>query len=166
MPEIVFDTSVLSNFALADAMPMLEQMYEESAFVTVFIAAEIRAGIRAGHAGLGQAGQAIRKGWLREIDLVPGAEKSLFESLSASLGLGEASAIAVAANRGWTLACDDLAARREAESRRVKLTGTVGLLIKAVKSRIMTPENADRLLALMIKNGFFAPVKSLKSLLD
>jgi predicted nucleic acid-binding protein len=166
MPEIVFDSSVLSNFSHGNAMPILEKMYSGSATITIFIAAEIRAGIRAGHAGLRQADEAIRKGWLREIDLEPGAEKSLFERFSAPLDLGEASALALAMSRGWTLACDDLAARREAESMRVKLTGTVGILVKAAKTQIMAPENADELLALMIKNGFYAPVKSLKSLLD
>ena len=165
MPEIVFDTSVLSNFSLGDAMPILEKLYSGSAFITIFITAEIRAGIRAGHAGLRQADEAIRKGWLREIDLEPGAEKSLFERFSAPLDLGEASALALAASRGWRLACDDLAARREAESMRVKLTGTVGILIKATQNRIIAPQDADRILALMIKNGFYSPIKSLKSLL-
>jgi len=38
MPEIIFDNCVLSNFALADGVPLLKRLYPESAFLTDLVA--------------------------------------------------------------------------------------------------------------------------------
>lgn len=162
MPEIVFDSCALSNFAGADVLPILERMYGGSAYVTGFGSVEIVRGIRLGRAGLERIESAVRAGWLKETNLWFVAEKSGFDSLSISLGLGEASSLAMAANRGWVYASDDGTARRAAEALGVKLTGTAGILIKAAEKRIITRERADEILARMIANGFHAPIKSIK----
>jgi predicted nucleic acid-binding protein len=162
MPEIIFDSCVLSNFALADAFLIVERLYAHSAFITAFVAAEILRGIQKGHSGLERVQAAQRAGWIKEINLAPGTEKSLFETLSLPLGLGEASAIAAAVNRGWIFACDDRLARREAASRGVKLTGTIGILIKATNRKIVNADGADKILTLMVKRGFYSPIQSLK----
>ena len=91
-------------------------------------------------------------------------EKTLFESLSISLGLGEASSLAVAACRGFLFASDDQAARREAGRLGVRLTGTIGILAKAVRMRICDIKTADRYLAKMIGHGFYAPVRSVRDI--
>jgi predicted nucleic acid-binding protein len=62
--------------------------------------------------------------------------------LSISLGLGEASSLAVAACRGFRFASDDQAARREAGRLGVGLTGTIGILAKAVRLRICDIKNS------------------------
>jgi len=164
MPEIIFDSCVLSDFALSNAIPILERLYARSAFVTDFVAAEILRGIQKGHSGLKAIKIALQKDWLRETVLESGPEKILFEKLSMSLGLGEASSIAVAKTRGWTFACDDKAAREESESIGVRLTGTIGILMKAAKKKTLAASEADDILALMIKNGFYSPLKSIHSL--
>ena len=106
----------------------------------------------------------FREGWLKEIALSGDEEKRLFESLAVSLGFGEASAIAVAKMRGYVFACDDRAARREAALLGVRLTGTLGILIKATKKKIINAKLADEILGRMIENGFYAPVSSIKEL--
>lgn len=164
MPDVAFDTGVLSNFALAAEMSILEQMYGGSAYCTSFVAAEIMRGVGGEYPGLERVAAAIEAGWLIEVNLDSGPEKSLLASLSLSLDLGEASVLSIAVNRGWMFACDDLAARREAQVRGIELTGTIGILLKAVKSGILALERADEILALMIKRGFYAPVKSIKPL--
>jgi len=164
MPEIVFDSCVLSNFALAKAIPVLERLYSRSAFVTDFVAAEIMRGIQRGHAGLEGIKAALRDGRIRETVLETDAEKDLFEKFSVSLGLGEASSIAVAKNRGWTFACDDKLARQEAASIGVRLTGTIGILVKATKIKHLTIKEADEVLAVMIEKGFYSPVEFLRSI--
>jgi predicted nucleic acid-binding protein len=80
--------------------------------------AEILKGIRAGHGGLTAIPEAVEAGRLTEVPLISRKEKILFESLSISLGLGEASSLAVAACRGFRFASDDQAARRTALSLR------------------------------------------------
>ncbi|MBE0461526.1 MAG: hypothetical protein IBX60_07825 [Candidatus Aminicenantes bacterium] len=59
----------------------------------------------------------------------------MYETLSVSLGLGEASGMALVKSRGFIFVCDDRAARREAGLLDVKLTGTLGILKKAVRHK-------------------------------
>ncbi|HUU36583.1 MAG TPA: DUF3368 domain-containing protein [Candidatus Desulfaltia sp.] len=166
MPEIVFDCCILSNFALSDSLFILKTLYGGSACLTDFVSAEIVRGIQSGHGGLSRIEDALVKGWLKEISASGKEEKVLWQSLSVSLGLGEASSIAVAKTRGFLFACDDRAARREAGLLGVKLTGTLGILKKAVRSRVISLKSADCLLAEMKDQGFYSPVNSLKELRD
>jgi len=145
-------------------MFVLKRLYGGSAFITDFVAVEIWRGIQAGHAALNVIQEAIRIGWLKEISLSRAKEKALFQSLSVSLGLGEASSIALAGARRFIFACDDRAARREAGLLGVKLTGTVGILRKASQKRTITQKEGDTILAKMIASGFHSPVRSLKEI--
>jgi len=165
MPEIVFDTCVLSNFALAGALGIMERLYRDRAHITDFVAAEILRGIQAGYARLGAIPKAVRSGWLKETGLGSGKEKGLFETLSVSLGLGEASSIAIAKRRGFRFASDDRVARAEAARLGVPLTGTLGVLVKAARGGICDLRAADAHLGKMIEAGFFSPVRSLGKLL-
>jgi predicted nucleic acid-binding protein len=162
--KIVFDCCVVSNFALSGSLPVLKRQHGGSAFITDFVSAEIWRGIQAGHANLAGIQEALRHGWLREISLSRAKEKALFQSLSVSLGLGEASSIALAKSRRLLFACDDRAARREAGILGVKLTGTVGILRTAVRKRAIGLKEGDSILAKMIAHGFHSPVRSLKEI--
>jgi predicted nucleic acid-binding protein len=102
---------------------------------------------------------------LREITLDSIEEKTLFEALCVSLGFGEASAIATAKSRGLVFACDDRAARREAVLLGVKLTGTIGILAKAVRRKLIKPKRADEILKRMITLGFYSPINSIREVL-
>jgi predicted nucleic acid-binding protein len=164
MPEIVFDCCCISNFALSDSLFILERLYGQSAHITNFVSAEILRGIQQNHKDLMKVQEALRKGWLKEVVLNSKKEKSLYETLAVSLGLGEASSIAAAKFRGYVFACDDRAARRESGLMAVKLTGTVGILEKAVEKRIVSLNEGNRILIKMIEIGFYSPVKSLKNI--
>jgi len=133
-------------------------------FFTEYLYLEILRGIRSGHDDLAEIQTALSVGWLEKIELRTSREKALFEKLTGSLGLGEASGIAIAAGRRMMFASDDLAARRDAEKEGVLLTGTVGILIGAVRRGVIQASEADRILRLMIKNGFYSPVRSLRAL--
>jgi len=161
MPEIIFDCSSLSNFALSDSLFIIENLYKDSAFITNLVSAEILTGIQQGHKNLREIQQAIADGWLQEISLKSAEEKSLYQTLSVSLGHGEASSMALAKYRGFLFACDDRAARRESGLLSVKLTGTLGILKKAIRNQIINLEEGHRILTKMIKAGFYSPVKSL-----
>lgn len=165
VPEIIFDCCTVSNFALAGAIGVLEELYKGQAQITDFVAAEILRGIQAGHSRLEAVPAAVRSGWLRQTGLRTGREKGLFESLSRSLGLGEASTIAVAKGRGFVVASDDRVARAEAAARGVALTGTLGILVKAVRSGVCDLRDADAHLAMMVEEGFFSPVGSIREIL-
>jgi len=140
MPEIVFDCCVISNLAFADSLSLLQVLYGGRAVITGFVEAEIMRGVQAGHRELARVQDAVKAGWLAEISLGQGPERALFERLSVSLGLGEASSIAVAKSSRLVFACDDKAARREAALLGVNLTGTIGILKKAVREKLVGPE--------------------------
>ncbi len=163
MPEIVFDCCVISNFALAGAMGLLEALYANKAHITGFVAAEVLRGIQAGHVRLEEIPKAVYAGWLRESGFKTGAERRLFASLSRSLGLGEASSIALAKGRGLVFASDDRVARAEAVALGVRLAGTLGILTKAVRTKTCDLRTADAYLAGMIEAGFYSPVRSLSA---
>lgn len=166
MPELIFDNCVLSNFALAGGIGLIRALYARKAFITDFVAAENMKGIAQGHDGLIAVREALADGWLKEIALKGKTEKRLFESLSISLGLGEASSMAAAKARNLVFACDDRTARKEAELLGIKLTGTVGILAKAVRNRLVNTAKADELLKTMMRHGFYSPVASIRSILS
>lgn len=161
MPEIIFDCCCISNFALSDSLFILENLFSKSAYITYFASAEIMRGIQQGHKDLVKVQKALREGWLREIALKSKKEKSLYEALSVSLGLGEASSIAVAKARGFFFACDDRAARREAGLLDIKLTGTLSIFKKAIRNKTIDMKEGDRILSKMIERGFYSSLKSL-----
>lgn len=165
-PNIVFDNCVLSNFAMADSLDIVKKFYTGSAHVSDFVVAENIKGILKGHDGLLEVRDAIRDGWIKEISLNTTEEKALFETLSISLGFGEASSIAIAKTRDFVFACDDKVARKEAALLGVKLTGTVGILIKAVKNEVINSKEADDILNRMITNGFYSPINTLYQFLN
>jgi predicted nucleic acid-binding protein len=157
MPEIVFDCCVFSNFAFSRSLSIIEGLYGRGAIVTDFVTAEIRRGLQAGHEHLKSILQALEGGWLEEVSLGKKEERAVFRSLSVSLGLGEASSTAVARARGLLFACDDRAARREAELAGVRLTGTSGILKKAVRENVIKLRDGDRILAEMRAGGCVLP---------
>lgn len=165
MPEIVFDNCVLSNFALSDTLGIVKKLYANESYVTNFVVTENMKGIFKGHLTLSKLKDALEEGWIKEITLKSKKEKSLFEALSVSLGTGESSSIAVAKNRNYVFACDDRVARREAEILGIKLTGTIGILIKAAKKRIISHKKADKILNQMIKKGFYSKIKSISEVM-
>jgi predicted nucleic acid-binding protein len=89
----------------------------------------------------------------------------MYVELSSSLGLGEASCLSVAISRGFVLATDDLAARREAAKRGVRLTGTLGVLIRLVREGHLSLTAANDILRQMIAWRYRSPVTSLDDLL-
>lgn len=164
MPEIVFDTCVISNFALAGALGIPESLYRNKAYIIDIVSVEIMRGIQSGHARLEAIPKAVQAGWLKETGLRSGQEKELFETLSVSRGLGEASSLAVAKSRGFVFASDDRMARAEAARLGVSLTGTVGILLKAAREGVCDLRTADGYLEKMIEAGFFSPVRSLREI--
>ena len=163
MPKVIFDACVLSNFALSRSLHILKSCYEGYAYISSFVAAENLRGFLSGYVELEEVRKAVDH-WLIETSIEGREEKTLFETLSVSLGAGEASSIAIAKVRGFTFASDDRGARKEAGLLGIPLTGTVGILHKAVKMKLITLHNGDLILSRMNEKGFYSPVKSLKEL--
>lgn len=162
MPEIIPDTCVLSNFALSRSLFILQSCYAHQIYITHFVLTEILKGLQKGYKELSGIKRALSDGWIVETTFKDAKERELFETLTVSLGTGESSSIAVAKGRGFTFASDDLAARREATLLNVPLTGTIGILLKAVNSGVITLRRGEAIFTNMKEHGFYAPVASLQ----
>jgi predicted nucleic acid-binding protein len=130
---------------------------------------EIQRGLQAGYAYLAAVRDCLvpmtTGGWLPVQALESREEQVLYADLSASLGAGEASCLAVSVARSLTLATDDLAARRIANQRRVQLTGTLGILIRAVREGCLSLPTANGILTEMLARRYRSPVHRLDDLL-
>ena len=115
--DIVFDATVLSNFARIGQFPRLERIYA-----------------------------------------------GLYLHLLAPLGSGQASCLAAARMRNMILATDDRAARRKVVEQGVRLTGTLGILIRLVRDAHLPLAQANKLLEEMVQQGYRSPVQELDSL--
>ncbi len=91
-------------------------------------------------------------------------EHRSYAELTLRLEPGESACIALALHRRMIFASDDLAARREAQKLGVKLTGTLGILIRLVREKLISPEKANGYLREMIRYGYRSPVTRLDEL--
>lgn len=168
---IIFDNTFLSNFALVQAFDLLRRLYEGKAFICSAVLQEIKAGIESGwkypwlrgRTRLQAINQALDDGWLQipSSEVNPGddiVELRLALEYSQRFGAGEAEAMAIARTRGWVFASDDGPARRFAKERSIKLTGTLGILIKATSAEILSLSDANAIHARMIDEGYRSPL--------
>lgn len=103
--------------------------------------------------------------WLPVIELDE-TELADANTLSRTLGQGEARCIALAASRGWLVLTDDREARTTAQSLGVAVSGTLGTLANLVRGKAITLAEADTLLLQMMRHGYHSPVQTLSELLD
>lgn len=120
MPEpIVVDTSSLIALEKISLLPILCKIYKE-VIIPESVIKEF--------GNLSLPCLSIRK---VEVDLI----KLLTADLN--LGKGEAEVIALASQTGLKVAIDDLKARRVAENMGLKVTGTIGVLVKAERAGLI-----------------------------
>ncbi len=153
-PPILLDNTVLTNFALAECAELVMQLWGDDLRTTPHAMAEHQEGVALGYVPEGE--------WkdLPRPELKP-EEEALFQQLPTSLGPGESSCLAVAFCQGGTLATDDLPARRQAGSKAVTVTGTLGILISCIRNELIDLSEGNRLLKVMIENNYHSPASSL-----
>lgn len=165
---VVFDNTVLTNFSIVGQTDLLQRLYQDKACTTLMVVDEIQRGLEGGYAYLQPVKEAFfplnADGWITVLPLESPQEQALYVEFSSSLGAGEASGLVLALVRSLTLATDDRAARRLATKRGIKLTGTVGILVRLVREGHLTLESGNDLLGQMIKLRYRSPVERLDDL--
>lgn len=165
MPDYIFDTTVLSNFASSESLYLLDTRYRGLAFTTVEVMGELWRGVKAGYSYLESVLQQIEtinsEGWIRIMVPNSAAENLLRSEFDQFLDPGEASYLALAISRQMILVTDDLAARRLAGNRKVPLSGTLGILIALVRQGAFSLKEANAMLAKMIQRNYRSPVDRL-----
>ncbi|MDD5672774.1 MAG: DUF3368 domain-containing protein [Chitinivibrionales bacterium] len=159
----VFDTVSLANFLLSDADKILTARYSGRAFITEQVFDELTSGMRM-RPRLALVDSLLKQNHFDCITLTA-PEHTRYADLIANLGKGEASCIAAAWARGWTVVTDDRAARGHGAEMGLAVTGTIGILKAACREKQVTASVADHILQAMIDNGFYAPVRRISDLL-
>ncbi len=138
---VVADASVLINFLRAGRLDLLRHQGDYRIVVTEHVRREVTYPDQEA-----ELAEALAVGDIDEIQVTDPAELELFAELNAVLGRGESASIAVAANRGWVIAMDEVGrARREVHERvgRNRLINTPGLILSCVRNGAVTVAEAD-----------------------
>jgi predicted nucleic acid-binding protein len=155
---ILADTTVLSNFAQVGRQDLLQQAFPGlSAPRTV--REELSAGERLGRVPRGDWS------WLKLVELSE-AESLRAADLERHLQAGEAACLALVEARGGLVVTDDSAARRLGSVLNLRISGTLGALVRLVRQEILSLPQADVLLAEMMARGYRSPVRSLREVLE
>lgn len=165
--SIISNTTVLSNFAAIGALDKLRDLYKE-VYLSTEVYKEIERGLEEGYAfysGIAGVLYPVREGgWLRLTSLSGDQEIEIFSGMPGRLHAGEASSLAIAQHRGWLLLTDDKAARRQAEARKVIISGTLGCLILGIERGLWSLSQANEWLERIVASGFHSPVTDLSTL--
>ena len=147
--RVVSNTSPISNLAIVGRLEILRHQLGN-----LLIPPAVRAELsRLDHPGGRRAvEQAFADGWIR-IEAIRDA--GLFKTLVASLDAGEAEAICLASNQeGSLLVMDESAGRSAARNLEIRVTGTLGVLLKE-RHRGGIDSIRDEMDRLVNEAGFF-----------
>lgn len=135
----VLDTTPPSNFAYVNRMDLLEALPRVCTVPAV--RGELRAGVGS-YPYLQRALDAVGEP-VPVVELDGSVQKRASE-LASRLDLGEAQAFAVADVHDGTLVTDDGQARTLARKEGVSVTGSIGVLVRAVDEERISADDADR----------------------
>jgi predicted nucleic acid-binding protein len=155
---IGFDSSVLINFCAVRRLDVLVAACLPARYVLADVLQELEAACRE------QVDELLARNDLAVATLHGRDELQRWAIYTQRLDAGEAATLAAAVARGWSIAVDERAARRIAANDlgTDRITGTVGILRAAVAQDHITIDEGDRLLQLMIDDGYWSPVRSLR----
>ena len=140
---VITDTSVLVNFLVIDRVELMVALPGQQFVVTDHVRGEITEHYPD---QLLRLENALEAGVLSEISVTELAEVEAFAKLTATgLGIGECSAIAVAAQRGYSIAIDDKTARKRIAKlypAMVVLT-TESIVVELIRGSVLDVASAD-----------------------
>lgn len=155
MPTLA-DTTVLNNFAQIRRPDLLRSAYPDLS-APVWVWSELNLGVRRGLV------PACDWSWLNILDLTE-REQARATEIRRELGAGEAACIAIAVSRGGLVLSDDWEARAFGRSLGLEVSGSLGVLNNLALKQILSLEDADVLLAEMVRRGFRSPHRSLREI--
>ena len=155
---ILIDNTVLSNFARIKKAKSIPLAFEGDIGTTTQVIEELNRGTILGRLPTYPHEQL-------QIVTMTTAENKLYQQLAISLGDGEASCLAVASHRKWTVATDDKSGRKWGRRLQIPLTGTLGILVLLVTRKQITRAEGNTWLQEMIKADYRSPVQTLDPLI-
>ncbi len=160
---VACDTSVLLNFLVIGRIELLAEHPRYRFVVTETVRQEVRRPEERS-----ELERALGAGEIELLTTESMDELKLFSDLEAEIGAGEASAISVAACRGWCVAVDERGRtlrRVEELLGRERHLNTPGLLLRWIESGRLTTEEADAIKDELAENRFRMRFESFRDLL-
>lgn len=157
---VALDASVLINFLIIDRIDLLAALPGVEFVIPEQVAAEVN---RPAQAQILQDG--IQSGHVRMVGTETPAELSEMGRLRQRVGHGEAACVALAASRGFLIACDERGPfLRMAEERlgRGRIVTTPGLMVLAIRAGLITVEQADEMKVALARHRFRMPFGSFR----
>ncbi|HDN79832.1 MAG: DUF3368 domain-containing protein [Chloroflexi bacterium] len=163
MPVLI-DATVLSNLAAVKRLDLLKLLGDEL-YLASAVYEEIQRGLEEGYEFLAEVDKALDEGIFDLTTLKGEEEWRLYRRMPGKLQRGEAMSLAIALHRKWGFLTDDRAARRHADRLKARYSGTLGILLLAIKKGHLSLKEADELLKQMVmKARYRSPVDSLEAL--
>lgn len=156
---VVADTTILSNFVLIGREDILNKVFRNNFFTTEEVLKELKRGEDRGVIPKGDWG------WIKIVKIESPHENYLFQLFTGFLGKGESSCLSVAISQNFKVLTDDLDARRLSQRRGVPVSGTIGVLVEAVRRGLLSSDEGNAVLSKMIAKGYFSPFERLDELL-
>lgn len=182
---IALDATVLSNFAYSDSLGILLNDDRAQPVTTRQVVAELRRGVNSGHSFLQRTYQYLPvddQGMIAHIadespelpvETAARPDASLRTRLFEQLDSGEASVIYLSHIGIETMsgpiafASDCIDARRIARGLNVPVTGSIGLLVRAIHQDRLSTSDAETIHTQWVDgNQFYSPVDSISSHLE
>ncbi len=157
--DAIVDTTVLTNFALIKGEEILREVFKDSLFTTAEVLKEL---------WQGEERRLFPERdwkWLKVLKIESDDERQAFKLINQRLGVGESLCLALAIYRNFKMLTDDLDARRYAQKRGLAVSGTIGVLVIAVKHEIISLRDGNRFLSELIEYGYYSPYGKLDELL-
>jgi predicted nucleic acid-binding protein len=164
VPTLI-DANVLSNLAAVDRFDLLD-LLQDPIYLSSTVYDETQRGVEEGYTFLAKIDQALADARLSVTTLEGEQEWRLYQTIPTKLHRGEAMSLTIARCREWHLLTDDRAARMVARRLGVAHSGTLALLIRAVRQGHLTLDEGNDLLVEMIARARYrSPVSDLRDLL-
>jgi len=156
---VVADNTVLSNFALIEREDILAKLFKDTLFTTEEVLEELKQG---------EYRNVLPERdwqWIKVLKKESSKEEFLFRLFAESFGKGESSCLSIAISRDLKVLTDDKDARKLAQRREVSVSGTIGVLVEAVREELLSIEEGNTMLSDMIEQGYFSPFEALDGLI-
>ncbi|WP_419939194.1 hypothetical protein [Candidatus Palauibacter sp.] len=152
MHHVAVDASVLINFLILERCDLLGRLPKHRFMVLARVHEEVT---RSKQREI--LSQAIAAGFVRPAPSPHPAELLLSVGHERIMGRGEAACLAAAEYRRWLFACDERRRVRRIAVERVgegRILTTAGILVRAIRSEIITVPEADALKAALERSRF------------
>lgn len=160
----VFDTGPLSAFTNSGHLDLLAELVRSHAWKAEMprqVQDELQRGI---HSGVRNQ-RVLDASWLDVVELESDKEWEFFAHYYERLGtskvdrnLGECAVLARAEANGATAVVDDKKARKHGKRRQVAMTGSLALVLEALRSSVLTSEEAEAVVNSLRHVGYRLPM--------